>query len=125
MRIEDIAGKKIRISASTITVLNDAGKTAGMITGVETFYKMQVREQLEHHGRARKAGVKNWSRLFLIRGQWYFIADDAALARSKEWEAFDGPVPRERLEQAEITAIAFGATVIHVARADDTRRERT
>ena len=122
MRIEEIAGKETIINKSTITVLNDAGKTAGMITGVKTFYTMQVREKMEHYGNARQAGVKNWSRLFLVNDQWYFIADDAALADAKAWESFSGPGQREKLEQAEAAAIAFGATVIHVKRAKDTRK---
>lgn len=48
MKIQDIIGKHVKVSKSTITVLNDIGKTAGMITGVDTFYSMPTREQFEH-----------------------------------------------------------------------------
>lgn len=60
MAIKDIANKTIRISARTITVLNDEGKTAGMITGIETFYTMAARDKCEFFGRARQAGVENF-----------------------------------------------------------------
>ena len=121
MKVNEIAGKKIKINARTITVLNDAGKTAGMVTGVETFYSMSARQKYDFYSAAKRAGVEKWSRLFFIDGRWYYIADDSALARAKEWETVDGPVPREKMEQSETAAVAFGATVIRVKRADDTR----
>ena len=43
MKIQEIAGRRVKVSRSTISVLNDDGKTAGMITGVDTFYNMPPR----------------------------------------------------------------------------------
>ena len=38
MKIQDITGRPVKVSRSTISVLNDDGKTAGMVTRVDTFY---------------------------------------------------------------------------------------
>ena len=68
MKIQEIAGRRVKVSRSTISVLNDDGKTAGMITGVDTFYNMPPREQIEHAGKLRRLGIDrlkmDWRRMF-------------------------------------------------------------
>ena len=84
MKIQEIAGRRVKVSRSTISVLNDDGKTAGMITGVDTFYNMPPREQIEHAGKLRRLGIDrlkmDWRRMFFVKGVWYYLADDGALA---------------------------------------------
>ena len=118
MKIQEIAGRRVKVSRSTISVLNDDGKTAGMITGVDTFYNMPPREQIEHAGKLRRLGIDrlkmDWRRMFFVKGVWYYLADDGALAWAHK--------PIARLEEARQAAEQFGAEIIHVARITDTRK---
>lgn len=126
MKIQDIAGRHVKVSRSTITVLNGEGKTAGMITGVETFYTMPPREQFEHASKLRRLGIDrlkmDWARMFFIKGVWYYLADDATLARAREFQAIDGDRPVVKLKESKQAAEQFGAVVIHVERVTDTRK---
>lgn len=126
MKIQDIAGRRVKVSRSTISVLNDDGKTAGMITGVDTFYNMPPREQIEHAGKLRRLGIDrlamNWHRMFFIKGVWYYLADDGALEWAHKFREVDGDKPIARLEEARQAAEQFGAEIIRVARITDTRK---
>lgn len=126
MKIQEIAGRRVKVSRSTISVLNDDGKTAGMITGVDTFYNMPPREQFEHAGKLRRLGIDrlkmDWRRMFFVKGAWYYLADDGALAWAHQFRGTDGDKPITRLEEARQAAEQFGAEIIHVARITDTRK---
>lgn len=126
MKIQDIAGRRVKVSRSTISVLNDDGKTAGMITGVDTFYNMPPREQVEHAGKLRRLGIDrlkmDWRRMFFVKGVWYYLADDGALEWAHKFRKIDGDKPIARWEEAKQAAEQFGAEIIHVARITDTRK---
>ena len=126
MKIQEIAGRRVKVSRSTISVLNDDGKTAGMITGVDTFYNMPPREQFEHADKLRRLGIDrlkmDWRRMFFVKGVWYYLADDGALAWAHKFREIDGDKPIARLEEARQAAEQFGAEIIHVARITDTRK---
>lgn len=126
MKIQDITGRRVKVSRGTITVLNVEGKTAGMITDVETFYTMPPREQFEHVGKLRRLGINrlimDWARMFFVKDSWYYLADDAALARAYEFQVIDGDRPIAKLEESKQAAEQFGAVVIHVERITDTRK---
>ena len=95
MKIQEIAGRRVKVSRSTISVLNDDGKTAGMM---------------------------DWRRMFFVKGVWYYLADDGALAWAHKFREIDGDKPIARLEEARQAAEQFGAEIIHVARITDTRK---
>ena len=46
--IMDVAGRHVKVNRNTISFLGNSGKIAGMITGVDTFYSMPIREQVEN-----------------------------------------------------------------------------
>ena len=118
MTMQDLTGKRVKINKSTITLLGDAGKPAGMITGVDTFYNVHLREQFDFTSRATKLGIDrlkiDWARMFLVKGVWYYLADDTHLARAYEFQAIDGMKPIAKLEDGRMAADQFGATIIHV-----------
>ena len=120
MKIQEIAGRRVKVSRSTISVLNDDGKTAGMI------FNMPPREQIEHAGKLRRLGIDrlkmDWRRMFFVKGVWYYLADDGALAWAHKFREIDGDKPIARLEEARQAAEQFGAEIIHVARITDTRK---
>lgn len=126
MKIQDIVGRRIKVSRSTISVLNDDGKTAGMITGIDTFYNMPPREQVEHAGKLRRLGIDrlkmDWRRMFFVKGVWYYLVDDSALEWAHKFREIDGDKPIARLEEARQAAEQFGAEIIRVARITDTRK---
>lgn len=126
MQILDIAGRRVKVSRCTISVLNEDGKTAGMITGVETFHTLPAREQFELAGKLRRLGIDrlkmDWDRMFSVKGVWYYLADDGALSWARRFREIDGDKPIARLEEGERAAEQFGAVVIHVERVTDTRK---
>ena len=123
MKIQDIAGHNIKVSRSTITALNNNDKVAGIITNVSTFYNVPPREQSELFVRCHKLNINRdfmpWDRLFFIEGVWYYLADDHALAKYREFYEND---PIAKLEEALLAAEQFGVEIIHVARITDTRK---
>jgi hypothetical protein len=122
MKMQDLAGRRIKISAHTITVLDDNDKTAGMVTRVKDFLRMPARDQFDPRiVPANRLANDEWDRMFYVDGKWHYIADAYAMERAKCLEASEGPARRERLERIEAAAIAFGAEVIRVERATDTR----
>ena len=66
MQILDIAGRRVKVSHSTISVLNENGKTASMITGVETFHTLPAREQFELAGMLRQQLRRRLLRLLYL-----------------------------------------------------------
>lgn len=46
-------GAKVKINKNSITVLNDNGKTAGVITGLQPFLTLQANKQIEYAKKLR------------------------------------------------------------------------
>lgn len=123
--IMDVVGRHVKVNHNTISFLGNGGKIAGMITGVDTFYSMPIREQVENISKLRNRGIDyrnlNWRRMFFIEGVWYYLADDGALARAYEFRHIDGDTPVAKLEAGRDAAAQSGAVIIHVSRITDTR----
>jgi len=126
MKIEDIADKNVTISKSTVSIIGENGKTAGMITNITTFYNVPVREQFEFSNAAHKLGVDrkliDWSRMFRINGKWYYLLDESKLAKAYEYRKIDGIKPISRIEDAKVAAVQFGAVIIPAASIHDGRK---
>ena len=126
MKIQDIVGRPIKISKGTITVLNESGKPAGMITRITTFYNANGGDQFSFFDKMCKSGADrdkiDWTRMFLVGGEWYYLLDDRRLAKAYEYQEFDGVKPIAKIEDGKLAARQFGATIIHVARIHDGRQ---
>ena len=57
MELKQIEGKRVRLSARTITVLNDAGKTAGLVRGLKRFLDLPPRESFGLHKQLSASGL--------------------------------------------------------------------
>jgi len=121
----ELTGKRLKISRSTITVLNESGKTAGMITGVDTFYNVPDRDMFDFSHKAHKLGINrlrmNWVRMFLTEGVWYYLVDESAVARAYEWRAINGDKLIANMEDWQAAAEEYGAVIIRVEKIHDTR----
>ena len=141
MKMTDLIGKNIKISAGTITLLSESGKTAGMVRSLDTFYNIRnnrlerqtemllwkAAREISGDEIGMETGQKFLRRLFRDCGTWYYIIDEAEIATINEWLAeypvgFVNPRTVAFLEKQEQAAIDFGATIIRVASAKDTRK---
>ena len=125
MIMYDFTGKRLKISKSTITVLDESGKITGMITGVDTIYNVPDRVAFDFSNKAHKLGINrlrmNWVRMFLVQGVWYYLIDDSAVARAHECRAIDGDKPIINMEGWQSAAEEYGAVIIHAAKIQDSR----
>lgn len=47
MKMQDLQGKRVKLSRATITVKDESGKTCGMVCGLRRYTDMSFREQSE------------------------------------------------------------------------------
>ena len=89
MEIKDISGKRISVSAHTITVKSETGKTAGMIRNISTLDNIQPNKQMDFSSRLRKAGLsrelmmKYLDKIIIYEGDMFFLVDDYSYAVSQ------------------------------------------
>jgi len=143
MKMEDITGKNIKISAATITVLNDDnGKLAGLVRNLETYFNLNASRsrgyaelsplwKASRHFDADRQ-TKFLSRMFKDNFKWYYIINEAEIASIEKWleeypdattRGIVNPKTVEFLETQEQVAQNFGAIIIRVASIKDTRKE--
>ena len=78
MNMKDIIGKKIKISANSITVKDDAGKTRGIVKNIRKFIDCRANLQSEIWRTLKNAKV-GWTDIadttFYVDGKWWYIND--------------------------------------------------
>ena len=57
MKIQELENKRIKIGKTTITVMDERGKTCGVVRGVATFKNLQPNIQIEFFGKLRNSGI--------------------------------------------------------------------
>lgn len=118
MKILDVEGKNVKISKRTISVIKN-NKFCGMVTGVDNFYSIPFREQIDIYTKMSRIGIKknemNFWRMFLINGDWYYLfeKDDFFFEVDAEY--------RKRITENKEAAEKFGAKIIRVSHIFDTR----
>ena len=93
---EKLTGKRVKISAHSITILDENGKTSGLVRGVEKWYNWSFSAQAEHHAQLGKLKdipaenrvainglIHEWT--ISIEGNIYYLHD---LGRIKQAENF-------------------------------------
>lgn len=86
---QDISGKRIIVSAHTITVKNQEGKTAGMVRNISTLDNIQPNKQLDFSSKLRKAGLsreimmKYLDKIIVYEGELFFLVDDYSYSVSQ------------------------------------------
>ena len=89
MQINDITNKRIAVSAHTITVKNQEGKTDGMVRNISTLDNIQPNKQLDFSSKLRKAGLsreimmKYLDKIIVYEGEMFFLVDDYTFAVSQ------------------------------------------
>ena len=74
MEMKDIIGKRIKLSANSITVKDENGKTRGIVRGARRFKDCRANQQTEIWGRAKKLGV-DFDCVVNAEGKWWYIND--------------------------------------------------
>lgn len=104
MKLEEIAGRMVRISSHTITVLNDEGKTAGMVRGLRKYKDIPTRDQMELFKTMRESGL--WGThtdSVFVEGKTliylYNMRSDDFYSRYVEGKGADLPHDKEALER--------------------------
>lgn len=117
MKMKDLEGRNIKISARTITVKDDTGKTRGMVRDVRSWKEIPFNCQADIFHRLKAVGA--WGavktdRIFGHEGKLWYIKDDHARIF---WGNTLPDDERERIEQEEIRArlaTAAGMQVVTV-----------
>ena len=113
MTINDICGKRVSVSAHTITVKTPEGKTSGMIRGVDNLYSMSPNKQfgyaqaLTAFGVPREVMMRYLDKILVVDGGLYFLIDDYSFSVA------------EKLGERIVTDVALlekGMTIIHCER---------
>lgn len=74
MKMTDIIGKRIKISANSITVKDEAGKTRGVVRGIRQFKNCRPNQQTEIWKKAKDAGA-DLNNIINAEGKWWYIND--------------------------------------------------
>ena len=89
MELREISGKRISVSAHTITIKTETGKTAGMVRNISTLDNIQPNKQMDYSSRLRKAGLsrelmmKYLDRIIIYEGELFFLVDDYTFSISQ------------------------------------------
>ena len=116
MKIQELENRKIKIGKTSITVVGDDGKTAGVVRNVKTWATMQprdtfpIRKQIKSIFAAGKA-----DRLILDGKNWYYVYNAHIGNLIKYKPAFvdllQDSINKEK--EVERLAIENGIAVIH------------
>lgn len=119
MDMKDLEGRIIKISAHTITIKDEAGKTRGMVRNVTPWNHLQFNRQVEFSMNVRRQGLKlpnDKTRIIMSDNRMYYLKNDHA-------RIFWGDNPPEialesieREEREAQTAQAAGLDVITVSK---------
>lgn len=81
MEMKDIIGKRIKLSANSITVKDENGKTRGIVRGARRFKDCRANQQIEIRGKIKNAGISfinagvNFDCVINAEGKWWYIND--------------------------------------------------
>ena len=111
MTMQELQGKRVKLSRSTITVKDEEGKTQGMVRGLRRFTDMAFREQVELRGIVSPLWNNNvglsLDNLYFDGKQGYYIHKDSF---APDWEMDIYTAKMEVLEKSK----ANGIKVIYV-----------
>lgn len=77
MKITEIAGKDIKESKNSITVVDECGKTKGVVRNIQWYQNLPLRDELEWRLKWRQAGFTpengDLKYFALVDGEWHVI----------------------------------------------------
>lgn len=81
MKMQDLEGRAVKISAHTITVKDEAGKTRGMVRGVTLWGGLRFNQQVEINMNVHRQGLKlpnDKTRIIMSDNRMYYLKNDHA-----------------------------------------------
>ena len=121
MKIREIEGKRINVSARTITIKDENNKTCGMVRNITTLNDVQPNKQIVFSTDLRKKGVSReimmryLDKIVIYESEMYFLVDDYAYGIAEKLG--------ERLFN-DLPELAKGTEVIHCARISWSERRK-
>lgn len=80
MKITEIAGKYTKESTNSITVVDECGKTKGVVRNVQWYRNLPLRDEMEWKSKWKQSGftpergdLRNFA---LVDGEWYVIVSN-------------------------------------------------
>lgn len=123
MKINDIEGKRVDVSARTITVKDEFDKTRGLVRNIESLYDTRPAKQLEVFTKLRQNGLdritlmEQLDRLLLVDNEVYFLVDDFQLSQDTKFN-------ENKLHNLIQKLEAGGITIIHCERVFWSKRRK-
>lgn len=102
MKILEIENKKVKISAHSITVKDDNGKTCGVVRNATRYHELRTSDQLEHWKDIKTSGIADFpkfiDRIVYCDGRVYFLHD---LRMIEKYEQMFERFPQTDLEDVK------------------------
>lgn len=80
MKITEIAGKDIKESKNSITVVDEYGKTKGVVRGVQWYQNLSLRDEMEWGSKWKRSGFtperRDLKYFALADGEWHVIVSN-------------------------------------------------
>lgn len=116
MKMQDLENQKIKIGKTSVTVIGDNGKTAGIVRNVKTWATMQPRDTFDVWKRIKSIFASGKAdRLVLDGNDLYYVYNTRSENLIKYKPAFadllQGSINKEK--EVERLAIENGITIIH------------
>ena len=89
MKINEVSGQRVNVSAHTITIKDDADKTRGLVKGIDNLYEIQPNKQFQYAQILARAGVDRASymsvlhQILIHEGKLYYLVDNYVLEIEK------------------------------------------
>lgn len=99
-KIEECRGKRVRISANSITIQNDEWKTCGVVRNTSSLYNLQANKQMDYYKKIRQAGLHgkiNIKECIISDGIMYIFRN----IKSKLWNEAHGYFSEEEKQKCE------------------------
>ena len=122
MTMNDLQGRRVKISASTLTVKDEDGKTRGLVRGVRPFKSWSIKEEFENNKLLGLSGLWGGAnrrlidldRVILDGSKMYFLHD---LRKEENYNKYFANCEAEKERHAQYMEIlkkceAAGVTVI-------------
>lgn len=116
MKIRDLENRKIKIGKTSITAIDDNGKTAGIVRNVKTWATMQPRDTFDIWKRIKSIfAAEKADRLVLDGNDLYYVYNTRSENMAKKNPAFSDLLQEsiDKEKAAERIAMENGIAVIH------------
>ena len=105
MKIKEIESQRIKISKNSITAVDPAGKTKGIVRNVTNFYELRMNIQCNYSGILRRSGVDPHC-VYYTDNQIYYIYDTRKDETFQRYYSNEPDTAREKISYMQYAAAA-------------------